>query len=456
MRPFFQINPTTNEPELALHDGQLQAWESKKRLIFILAGTQSGKTVFGPWWLWREIFDEEIGKGAGDYLAVTANYPLFTRKMLPELINVFTDVMKVGRYWGSSNLIEIKNPKTNKFEAVSAHDSMWGRILLASASAGRGKVGVSALESATVKAAWLDECGLDDFSISAWESILRRLSLSRGRVLGTTTLYNFGWLRNEIYTRWERGDPDYDVIQFDSLANPVFPREEYERARRTLPGWKFSMQYQGIFARPAGMIYADFDPKIHVVAPFKVPPEWPRCVGVDPGPLHTATVWLAQEPLTGCYYVYQETLEGGLHAAAHAQRALARAEGENVTGWIGGSTSELQVRLDWQHEGVNLRAPPLKDVEAQIDRVTQLLRERRLYFFTTCVGILDEINTYSREVNELGEPTLRIRDKESYHRLDALRYIVSGVTRGDSIINFGGLAEAFRGPARAKPRWSPL
>ncbi len=41
--------------KLNLHPGQWQAWCSEARYVVVLAGTQSGKTVFGPLWPWREI-----------------------------------------------------------------------------------------------------------------------------------------------------------------------------------------------------------------------------------------------------------------------------------------------------------------------------------------------------------------------------------------------------------------
>ena len=123
---------------------------------------------------------------------------------------------------------------------------MWGRIILRSAQSEGG------LESATALTAWLDECGQDKFKLSDWEAVLRRLSLTEGRVLGTTTIYNLGWLKSQVYDRWKNGDPDFDVIQFKSIENPAFPMEEYRRAKRTPPLWKFRMFYEGESDRPAG------------------------------------------------------------------------------------------------------------------------------------------------------------------------------------------------------------
>ena len=74
---------------LDLHQGQTEAWDSERRFIFVIAGTQGGKTSFGPWWLYREI--ERCG--AGDYLVVTSTYDLFKLKLLPEMQRVFCQAL---------------------------------------------------------------------------------------------------------------------------------------------------------------------------------------------------------------------------------------------------------------------------------------------------------------------------------------------------------------------------
>ena len=48
---------------LNLHQGQTKAWDSDRRFVFAIAGTQGGKTTFGPWWLNREIERTTGGKG---------------------------------------------------------------------------------------------------------------------------------------------------------------------------------------------------------------------------------------------------------------------------------------------------------------------------------------------------------------------------------------------------------
>jgi hypothetical protein len=76
---------------------------------------------------------------------------------------------------------------------------------------------------------------------------------------------------------------------------------------------------------------------------------------------------------------------------------------------------------------VPVQEPPFADVEAGIDRAIGLFKTYRLYVFDTCAGVRDELGSYSREVDELGATTEKIKEKEKYHRLDALRYVVAGL-----------------------------
>lgn len=389
-----------------LHPGQTKAWDSKKRFVFIVAGTQSGKTSFEPIWLDREIKE----KGHGDYLAVTATYDLLKMKFLPELQNYFCHLF--GWEYSASERTIWRQYKPNMFD----------RIIMRSADAEAG------LESSSAKAALFDECGQDGVKVSAWEALQRRLSLSEGRVLGGTTPYNLGWLKTQIFDRWTRGDSDIQVVQFKSIMNPVFPRAEYRRAKNTLPTWKFKMFYDGEFTRPAGMIYEDFSQN-HIVPAFDIPAHFPRYLGVDFGAVHTAKIYLAMDPASGLYYLYRESLDGNMTTVQQVQSVKQYNE-RNLLAW-GGAKSETQQRWDWAAAGLSVGEPPISDVEAGISRVIALLKEKRLFIFDTCVGVIDELGTYSRELDANGQPTEKIKNKNDYHRLDGLRYVASGISYDD-------------------------
>lgn len=409
---------------LHLHPGQYEAWNSEAREIAIISGTQGGKTSFGPWWLAREI----SRRGAGDYIAGTATYDLFKLKLLPELRQVFENVLRIGRWWAGDKIMELCDPDTGEFYGQRSDDpAMWGRVILRAASSPGG------LESATALAAWLDEAGQDRFKLDAYEAVERRLALNEGRKLITTTPYNLGWLKQKIFDR--RGDPDVHVIQFPSTLNPAFPPAEFSRQRSKMQTWRFRMMYMGLFERPAGLIYDDFIDDYrenggHLVRPFAIPPEWPRYGGLDPGGAHVAKIYAARDPNLDIYYLYRESLTGGKTTAEHAREVLRWQQlGERYLGWWVGQPAESQQRRDFSYNGLPVvREVPFAGIEEGIDRVTQLLKEHRLYIFDTLEQTRDQFMTYARVLDENDTPTDKIRDKETYHLLDAIRYLAAGLT----------------------------
>lgn len=397
--PFREVKDS--KLRLNFHPGQSRTWDSDARFVFMMAGTQGGKTCFGPHWLHREIEQ----RGPGDYLAVTSTYPLLKLKMLPEFLYVFRDLLRLGTYKESDRVF-------------LSHDESW-RVIFGSAA------NPESIESATAKAAWLDEVGQKQFKRDSWEAILRRLSIYQGRVLGTTTLYCYGWLKNEIHDPWQDGDTDIDVIQFASTMNPVFPKDEYERALRTLPSWKVNLFYKGQYAKPAGLVYDSFNEYICKIPRFALDPAWPRYVGVDFGGVNTAAIWYAKDPATGRYYVYREYHKGGLTAKGHAEAWHKLSEGEDIIAWVGGAGSEGQWRNEFRAGGIPMREPAVNDVEVGISRVYGLHKENKIMVFNDLLGYLDEKGSYSRVLDENNEPTEEIEDKGKYHFMDSERYILS-------------------------------
>jgi hypothetical protein len=411
---------------LNFHRGQWRAWKSDRRFIAVLAGTQGGKTSWGPWWLWREI----QRKGAGDYIAATSTYDLFKLKMLPMLRDVFETTLGCGRYWAGDRVIEIADPSTGRFLAESSTDPMWARIILRSAESESG------LEATTAKGAWLDEAGQPEFQLTTWEAVLRRLSLNLGRALLTTTIYNLGWLKRAVYDRWLAGDPDFDVVQFDSTENPQFPKEEAERARRSMPLWRFNMQYRGRFERPAGLIYDSFDESAHVLPRFAIPDSWPRYLGLDFGGVNTAGTFFANEPGTKRLYLYRTYKAGGRTAAEHTKHLLAGEPG--IPTCVGGSKSEGQWRDEFRRSagddvpGLPVRGPDVAEVEVGIGRVHGAHTRGEILVFSDLEDYLDEKRSYSRVLDAAGEPTEKIDAKETYHLMDAERYIAGWFFRAES------------------------
>lgn len=403
----------------AQHEGQTRTWQSRKRYVAMIAGSQGGKTSFGPLWLWREIQE----RGPGDYMVVTPTAPLAKLKALPEFLRLFRDTLHAGVWKGGSD----------KYFAFNDGET---RVIFGTAT------NPESLESATAKAVWLDECGQVQFHLESWEAIERRLALNMGRALLTTTPYNLGWLLHRIVKPWQDGDPDIDVINFPSVSNPAFPAEADERQRRVLPEWKYQMFYRGKMTHPAGMIYGDsYDDDWwraeggggRVINPFYIPPQWPRYIGIDFGGANTAILWIAHDVERDVFIIYREARRGGLSAIQHVDLFRKESYGENVQRVWGGAKGESQQRLEWQQAGLYVEGPP-EDlllgggidegiVEAGISRVIELWRTRRLLVFSNLLALRSELGAYSRKLDELGNPTNEILDKKKWHLLDALRYV---------------------------------
>jgi hypothetical protein len=391
-----------------LHPGQSRAWKSDARFVVVLAGTQGGKTCFGPLWLWREIQRQ----GPGDYLVVGPTYTLLNRKVVPELVTMFATRLRIGEYRKADNLIEIT--KAGERRLWGAEQDEPTRIMCGYAE------NPESLESATAKAAWCDESGQRKFKLGSWEAIQRRLSIHEGRALHTTTPYDFGWLKTHLV---DRADGSViDLVRFESTMNPAFSRSEYERARQELERWKFDLFYRAVFTRPAGLIYDSFRPDYHVVPEFEIPVEWPRLWGVDFGGTNTACVKFAREPDTGALFLYGEYLAGGKTIKAHAADLL---RGEPVPKLAaGGSKSEGQWRREFRTSGLPLRPPKVTDVEVGISRVYAAHAQDRIFVFDTCTRYLDEKQSYSRKTDDEGQVSEDIDEKHSYHLMDAERYAI--------------------------------
>lgn len=171
--------------------------------------------------------------------------------------------------------------------------------------------------------------------------------------------------------------------------------------------------------RPAGLIYEGFK----VIPDFPIPITWPRYRGVDYGAVNTAVLWLAEDPNSHALYLFREYLRGEMTTKQHVTEAQKHGDADGT--W-GGSPSENQQRWDWSDAGLAVQEPLISDVEAGIDRVNEAFKDRKLYVFQSCTGTIEEAGSYSRKLDDQGLPTDEIKDKSSYHRLDALRYVLPG------------------------------
>lgn len=409
IKPYREIvpdpaNPGKGKLAVNMHEGQARAWLSTRRFVVVSSGLQGGKTVFGVDWLHREI----QRKGPGDYLAVTATFPLLDLKMLPEFLEVFQTLLKLGKYRDSDKTFEFSRQKT--------------RVIFGSAT------NPESIESATAKAAWLDEAGQKQFKRETHTAIIGRLSLAQGRVLYTTTLYTYGWFKQELIDKALAGDPDIELVQFDSTVNPAFPQAEYERMREKLPSWLFAMRYRGRYGdKPAGMVYSSFDSAKDVVKRFAIPSEYGIHVGHDFGLNNAAALFYAQDRHTGEFFLFDRYLpDGGKSVAERVARFKEITAGMNVINRIGGSHQEEEIRQAYGAHGWPISEPTELKVAPRIQKVFGMHSQHKVKVFSDQQEYLDEKLAFSYELDDNYQPNYdKIEDEARYHLMSAEQYILS-------------------------------
>lgn len=128
-----------------------------------------------------------------------------------------------------------------------------------------------------IRKVWLDEGGL--VSKYFWENIEGRSAIKQAQIMVTTTPYALNWL----YKLWQDvragARDDVEFLQFSSIDNPHFPKEEFERQRKLLDPRRFEMKYMGVFGKMQGLVYED----VPLISQFQLPTGTTYYAGIDWG-----------------------------------------------------------------------------------------------------------------------------------------------------------------------------
>lgn len=372
------------------------------RFIYFCAGVQSGKTTFGAVW----IINEGERCGPGDYLIIAPTYKILQQSTMQK----FQEIAPCG--WGVFN------------KAESTFRTRDGRTFFL-----RSADKPESIEGITAKAIWADEASLMKPTI--WVMMQGRVSRTQGRILMTFTPISLNWIHHELESDKARRkeakaqglDPesasDIDFIRFASVESPYFPKEEFERARRTMPAHAFQLRYEGIFGKPEGLIYPDFQDHM-IVDSFAIPKEWARAGGMDFGQANPFVALKgALEPRNDVLYIYDEYYMAGKIYDDH-QNYLSPDTTYYADPTGAQDIEELRAR-DFDIQGAN------NDVSTGIDAVIARIKTNRLKIFKNCLNTIDEMSLYQRERNQSSGEWRDKPLKQNDHCMDALRYLVMGI-----------------------------
>lgn len=386
--------------DLKLHEGQEKVLDSQCRFIATSSGIQGGKTTVGAIWLLDQIWKAHQLGYHGDWLIAAPTLDIIRASTLKEFKPLFP------ADWGVWK------------EGAKQYDlAFGGRVFVRSVDI------PNHIEGMTLLGAWLDEAGQMDGDV--WPIIQARTAIwsakGFGKVLMTSTPYEPNWYYRDIYRQYGK-DPNIDLITWESIANPAFPKAEFERAKASMAKALFDRRYCGKFTRLEGLVYEDFDLDSHVVEPFDIPDHWLRFGGMDFGQsVATAVVCIAEDPTEHKFYVYHEFFKKGLllrevaHFLNHEELKFCQADSQGAQ-----NIAELQ-----RYYGCKGIAQADKRVMVGIERVTELLKQGRLFFFRKrAENTIGEMVDYhwKKQDDTRAQATKDEPVKKNDHCMDSLRY----------------------------------
>ncbi len=410
------------------HKKQLAFHKCKKRNRWVFGGNRSGKTECGAVeaiWMLRGIHPYRKNRkdvfGWSVSLSQQVQRDVAQSKILKYLPKdwIVDIVMLSGRKDAPSGGIIDQIKIRNVFGGIST-------LGFKSCDQGRDK-----FQGCSLDFVWIDEEPPKD----VYEECLMRVMDRRGDIFGTMTpLKGETFIYNEIYLN-RKNNPEVWCEFVSWEDNPYLSKKEIALLSSAMDESTLDARKYGRFSRGAGLVYPEFDPAVHVIPPFPVPPEWQDNISIDPGLNNPLSAhWYATD-WDGNIYVVAEHFEAGRDVDYHASciREISRR-----IGWKTDPKGRINALIDsaanqrtlaasksvaelFCDKGILVDTNVDKDVFSGICRVKDYLRRGNglpdIYVFDTCKNMIDEFLNYHWADGD--SPV-----KRDDHCMDELRYFV--------------------------------
>jgi phage terminase large subunit-like protein len=135
-------------------------------------------------------------------------------------------------------------------------------------------------QGASLDFVWFDEEPPEDVYLECRMRVFDR----KGDIFGTMTpLKGLTFIYNEIYlNRHNDNEVWYEFIEWGD--NPYLDEGEIKALEGTMDEVNLQARRFGRFAsHTAGLVYPEFDERIHVIEPRQLPNEWQDMISIDPG-----------------------------------------------------------------------------------------------------------------------------------------------------------------------------
>lgn len=411
-----------------IHKKQMEFHKCSKRNRWVFGGNRCGKTECGAVetvWRARGIhpFRENKDNVFGWVVSLSRDVQrdVAQRKILeylnPEWIE---DIVMVS---GKSS-----NPKGGVIDYITVKNVFGGTSIIGFKSCEMGR---DKFQGASLDFVWFDEEPPEDIYLEC----SMRLMDKKGDMYGTMTpLLGLTFVHSKIYLN-ESGDNEVWYIFMEWADNPYLDAQEIEHLSKVLSEEELQARRYGRFVTNKGMVYSEFDERVHVIEPFKVPKEWYDNISIDPGLNNPLSChWYATD-YDGNVYVIAEHFISGKPVSYHCdaiKRICEKLSWKSdylgrYSALIDSAANQRTLNSDksvadlFYDNGILVNTKVNKDLFSGINRIKGYLKPLdgppKLYIFSSCTNLIREFKNYTWSD---GDNPKKVDD----HCLDELRYYI--------------------------------
>ncbi len=411
------------------HEKQLAFHKCLKRNRWVFGGNRSGKTECGAVecvYLARGIHPYRKNKKevAGWVVSVSAQVQrdVAQKKILQYLRRDWIEeiVMQSGRK---------DSPESGIIDFIRVKNVLGGTSVIGFKSCDQGR---EKFQGASLDFVWFDEEPPEDIYFECRMRVMDR----EGEVFGTMTpLKGLTFVHREIFMN-AHNDPEvwYEFMEWHD--NPYLSAREVAMMESCMDETQLQARRFGKFAAAEGLVYPEFDERIHVIKPFEVPKDWQDNISIDPGLNNPLSAhWYAVDYDENVYVIY-EHFAAGKDVDFHAAEIKRICE---QLGWKKDGKGRICALIDsaakqktlagvksvcelFYERDILVNPNVEKDLFVGIARVKSYLNQKNglpnIYIFENCVNLIRELKGYYWGSGDVPK-------KRDDHCLDEMRYYLT-------------------------------
>lgn len=247
-------------------------------------------------------------------------------------------------------------------------------------------------------------------------------------------------IHNHFYdlVKVAKAHPDlYFFSHATAKDNIYFPKGEFENAKRQheIEGKleQFHQEWLAEFINPTRLVYKEFQEDIHVIPGSEFDSRMPefgtKNLCIDFGMTDPTAAVFVHIDLEGTWWIYDEIYKTDLDLDPLIKALRDKMGDDRFTRIIGDGAARFELeslrrrkfRITGSKKGADSIFNGIKEVKAMLP-VREGTGKPKLFVRSSCKNVIKEFESYSWEVDDLGEVT-NIPEDRNNHALDAIRYL---------------------------------